>query len=620
LTLVGALVGLITAIPSPGHADLSRPANDDFAAAAAIDSLLFTSTVANRLATSEAGEPRGCSTGTDASAAYSGASVWYRFTPSADMTVLLDTVGTDFRDTIVAVYTGSAVSTLTKVMCSWTASAPSSRLAATLTAGTPYSVQIASTSPTVSGRVSLNVEQAGGITGRVVDASGTPLSDVCVGATDDAGFRRGTTTKDGSYRITGLPGGSVRVTFGDCAYPSRFASLEYPTAVSITPGVDTALDAVTMRARPVVEGTVRDESGSAVARLCVELSSEQWWDYEYTDALGHFRFEVPQAGVYTLNVTCWSDARFEEQQFAVIVGPPGTSTRVDVTLRERITPPNDNFAAAIVASPDFTDRQPMERATLEVGEPSTCPLMTASVWYRFTPEQSGTVLLDATSDRMPPAVAAYEGTELGQLKELGCHDYGNNGSGNSQVPLLPISVEAGKTYSIQVGSDLPPIGTVTFRLNQVRPVGSLLHDQAATPCAAACPYWTSGSENPSPTSSAAKKEAACRPQPLSPPGSWQDHEVSVPETISGAMPRHLVWEFAPEMDYDGFVCRKTADPDGHYFVAIAANPLGSLCPSGTATGCPERAVALVHPNQALVLRIYNWADTKPVTSQYGYAA
>ena len=83
------------------------PANDDFANAQVISGKEGTVAGTNVNATLEDGEPTHADTGGDAS-------VWYRWTAPATGSVSFSTQGSDF-DTVLAVYTGTAVDDLTEV-------------------------------------------------------------------------------------------------------------------------------------------------------------------------------------------------------------------------------------------------------------------------------------------------------------------------------------------------------------------------------------------------------------------------------------------------------------------------------------------------------------------------
>ena len=93
--------------PPPAPAP-TPPANDNFSSATPLTSLAAVTgtTVA---ATHEAGEPAHASANFGSSA-----STWYKWTATADGTLALSTQGSNF-DTLLAVYSGAAVSSLTPV-------------------------------------------------------------------------------------------------------------------------------------------------------------------------------------------------------------------------------------------------------------------------------------------------------------------------------------------------------------------------------------------------------------------------------------------------------------------------------------------------------------------------
>lgn len=85
------------------------PANDNFAQAIALSNSAqkVTATGFNTNATIEAGEPQNASNA-------GGQSVWWKWTPTNDGTVTIDTRGS-YLDTTLGIYTGSALSSLTQV-------------------------------------------------------------------------------------------------------------------------------------------------------------------------------------------------------------------------------------------------------------------------------------------------------------------------------------------------------------------------------------------------------------------------------------------------------------------------------------------------------------------------
>src|SRR5439155_1328962 len=115
----------------------AAPANDNFA-----DAVVLSGDDASRLgdtnvgATLEAGEP------TTIGGITAGASVWYRWTAPATGQVRLDTV-TSTYDTLLAVYTGSAVGTLSEVASNDNGKdGLTSSVSLAVTGGTTYRIRV----------------------------------------------------------------------------------------------------------------------------------------------------------------------------------------------------------------------------------------------------------------------------------------------------------------------------------------------------------------------------------------------------------------------------------------------------------------------------------------------
>jgi hypothetical protein len=120
---------------------MSAPANDNFAAAAEVsivNSTYVSASIDNTEATVEPGEPN--PTG---AAAYR--TLWWKYTPLSSGTALIDTVLTA-RDTEMAVYTGSSVTTLTKLASDADSGAGASSIISNfpVTGGTTYYIQVSS--------------------------------------------------------------------------------------------------------------------------------------------------------------------------------------------------------------------------------------------------------------------------------------------------------------------------------------------------------------------------------------------------------------------------------------------------------------------------------------------
>src|SRR4029077_15365938 len=100
LAIAAGLIGLILHSTA-----LAQPANDNFINAQVIINASGTIQGSNVGATKEPGEP-------SIALNDGGASVWYRWTAPANLTITFQTVNSDF-DTIMGVFTGNSVDALT---------------------------------------------------------------------------------------------------------------------------------------------------------------------------------------------------------------------------------------------------------------------------------------------------------------------------------------------------------------------------------------------------------------------------------------------------------------------------------------------------------------------------
>ncbi len=134
-----------------------------------------------------------------------------------------------------------------------------------------------------------------------------------------------------------------------------------------------------------------------------------------------------------------------------------------VNLQEIPPPPNDNFVDAkpILRLPFSDTLDDTAGATTEPGEPTpSCAYTTEgkSVWYAFTPSESGSVSASASAG-FSPVVAAYTGDSLANLKEVGCY---------AEWGWMTFLVDADTTYYFQTRGMDNAGGSLQFNL-QVTP-------------------------------------------------------------------------------------------------------------------------------------------------------
>lgn len=124
-----------TSVSAGSFTVVSRPANDNFASAQVISGSSGTVSGSNVAATKEAGEP--VHAGNDG-----GRSIWYRWTAPAGGTWTFNTAGSSF-DTLLAVYTGNALSNLVAVASSDNSPGTNtSSVTFTATNGTVYQIAV----------------------------------------------------------------------------------------------------------------------------------------------------------------------------------------------------------------------------------------------------------------------------------------------------------------------------------------------------------------------------------------------------------------------------------------------------------------------------------------------
>lgn len=123
--------------------------------------------------------------------------------------------------------------------------------------------------------------------------------------------------------------------------------------------------------------------------------------------------------------------------------PSGGILRLSVT--ELLPPVNDDFAnATLVNSLPFVDSVNTELASLEVNETAPCGFLERSIWYAFTPQNTGSY----TASVYHPGravLAVYTGDALENLTALGCSEWG--------LDDITFLLQAGTTYYFQASTD-----------------------------------------------------------------------------------------------------------------------------------------------------------------------
>ena len=392
------------------------PANDDFAAATAIaaEPPQFASGTL-RMASKQAEEPNHAGDP-------GGHSVWFSWTPSTSGPVDISTC-TSFTalDTVLAVYTGSALGALTPVAANDDGSpgifpecsAGNSEVSIDAVAGTTYRIA---------------VDGAGGVVGRFnLQFKGRPANDDFANAqvlpNTPAGIQsnnRLATKQAGEPDHAGDPGGhSVWYSW---TAPSSGPFL-ISTCDSFESGIDTVLGVYTGSSVEALTPVASNDDGLSGCRA--------------TDS--SVRIDAVAGTVYRIAVD----------------GKGGSEGRFGLQLEA--TPANDSFssAKALPASLPISQSGSTRGASREPGEPSHAGLAEGgSVWYSWTPTSSGPVAISACpygGETPDTVLAVYTGEAVDTLTPVASND-DSPVACSATGSEVEVDVLAGTTYRIAVGS------------------------------------------------------------------------------------------------------------------------------------------------------------------------
>src|SRR5438046_702702 len=127
---------------------------------------------------------------------------------------------------------------------------------------------------------------------------------------------------------------------------------------------------------------------------------------------------------------------------------------------------NDDFGNATgISTLPFSDVANLAIASAETGEqtPSCAifyPPVSRTVWYSFTPAVTGSVSARIVNASISSVVAAYTGSSVSGVNEIGCNVFGGN---------VTFRAQAGTTYHFLVGGLFGQGGSVEWRLEVTPP-------------------------------------------------------------------------------------------------------------------------------------------------------
>jgi hypothetical protein len=130
-------------------------------------------------------------------------------------------------------------------------------------------------------------------------------------------------------------------------------------------------------------------------------------------------------------------------------------------------PSNDDMAGAWGHNGNFVEAQYNNAATTEAGEPSySCGSgVGATVWYRLTPSQTKTYMMETTVSNFDTVLHVFEDLGGGSLSLVACND----DYGNSVQSAVIFNAQAGKSYLISVGGYGATKGHIHFLATDIPP-------------------------------------------------------------------------------------------------------------------------------------------------------
>ncbi|MDQ2629729.1 MAG: hypothetical protein M3Y75_01960 [Actinomycetota bacterium] len=396
----------------------SAPANDDFAGATAIDAKPPQTVQSSiRLAGKESGEP-------DHAGDPGGHSVWYSWTPSASEPVRISTCSVFSRvDTVLAVYTGSALGGLTPVAANDEApGTPTSFLGCTFAdsavtidavAGTTYRIAVDGANGT-TGRFSLRIQ------GRPVNDDFASAQAMLPGIPSfvSEGTNEFATKESGEPNHAGDPGGhslwyswtaptSGRVRVATCSYAG---------------GMDAVLAVYTGTELNALTPVAADQGSNSQCTFGSEVA-----------------IDVTAGTAYLIAVD----------------GEGGAKGRFGLSIEG--PPTNDDFAdaKALPETPSVSTSGSTASASKESGEPNHAGNPGGrSVWFTWTAPSSGPFAISTCSflEETPDTLlAVYTGGAVGGLTPVASNDDSSSACWEvgSEVRFQAV---AGTTYRIAVDS------------------------------------------------------------------------------------------------------------------------------------------------------------------------
>jgi len=423
----------------------AAPANDNLAAAIAIDTLPFSQQQDITDATNESSEqlPTCLNEGS--------ASVWYQYTATSEQTVLFNTFDSDY-DTVLSVWMGGDEHPLTQVACNDDSNnLKQSQVQLELQMGTTYYLNISGYQGE-TGTLALTALAINPLANDdLVDA--LPITLDANASYSYTQTTQGATTQENEAISVcdSKSGGSVWYQYTASTDQTLIIDTlesDYNTVLSVWRG----------DAYPLEEIICNDDNNGLQSLLRVALTAGE--TYLINVSAG----ESPGAG-----------SLFEDTGLLV--------------LNISAPPDNDylNTAIEITEPLPYTNTQFTSGATVEIGEsfPSCDPTASASVWYLLTPTTDYShVVFSTIGSSYDTVLSIWEGSDH-PLNELACNDNATTFEEQSNSSQVTIPLTENLTYYIDVSGVNNGMGQLALNIAEGEPdfsIGSQPQPQTIEVC------------------------------------------------------------------------------------------------------------------------------------------
>src|SRR5439155_300663 len=401
------------------------PANDAFANAQSISGSSGNVTGSNANATKESGEPNHAGNA-------GGRSVWYAWTAPTTDPVTIQTVGSSF-DTLLAVYTGSAVNALSAVASNDNIDTGNlqSRVTFTPVAGTVYRIAVDGFNG-ANGNLSLAWNQTPAPPPAPANDAFANAQSISGSSGNVTGSNANATKESGEPNHAGNAGGR------SVWYAWTAPTTDPVTIQTVGSSFDTLLAVYT---------------GSAVNALSAVASND---NIDTGNLQSRVTFTPVAGTVYRIAVD----------------GFNGASGNLSLAWSQTPAPPpapaNDAFAnTQSISGSSGNVTGSNANATKESGEPNHAGNSGGrSVWYAWTAPTTDPVTIQTVGSVFDTLLAVYTGSAVNALSAVASNDNIDTGNLQSRVTFTPV---AGTVYRIAVDGFNGASGTLSLAWNQTPP-------------------------------------------------------------------------------------------------------------------------------------------------------